>query len=435
MLHSAFAGIAEALETDWRSIARPEQLPPEGDWATWLILAGRGTGKTRSGAEWTRGLAEAAIVSRIALVGPTAADTRDTMVEGDSGLLSICPNSNRPLYEPSKRRLTWPNGVMATLFSSEEPERLRGPQHGAAWCDELAAWRNVKDTWSNLQFGLRLGRRPRQVVTTTPRPIPLLRELIASPDTVVSRGTTYDNRDNLAPSFFSQIVRQYEGTRLGRQELNAEILDDVPGALWTRAMIDKAREAVTLPRMRRVVVSIDPSGARNADDLGADTIGIVVAALGDDGRGYVLADRSLKTSPNEWGRRAVEAYHEFRADRIIAERNFGGAMVEHVVKAADRNVPFSEVVASRGKVQRCEPISALYEQGRVSHVGFLDHLEDQMCQMATTGFMGNGSPDRVDALTWALSELMFIGRGPMRISAAAIERMRQPVPGARRVGF
>ena len=394
-MHEAFANIADAIEHDWQSIARPEQLPPEGDWAAWLILAGRGTGKTRSGAEWTRGLAETASVGRIALVGPTAADTRDTMVEGDSGLLSICPNSNRPLYEPSKRRLTWPNGVIATLFSSEEPERLRGPQHGAAWCDELAAWRNVKDTWSNLQFGLRLGRRPRQVVTTTPRPIPLLRELIASPDTVVTRGTTYDNRDNLAPSFFSQIVKKYEGTRLGRQELKAEILDDVPGALWTRAMVDKAREAVTLPRMRRVVVSIDPSGARNADDLGADTIGIVVAALGDDGRGYVLADRSLKASPNEWGRRAVEAYHEFKADRIIAERNFGGAMVEHVIKAADRNVPFSEVVASRGKVQRCEPVAALYEQGRVSHVGVLDLLEDQMCQMSTTGFMGDGSPDRV----------------------------------------
>ena len=241
-MSSAFASIADTLEADWQSTARPEQLAPDGNWATWVYCGGRGTGKTRSGAEWVRSLAEAASVARIALVGPTASDVRDVMVEGESRLLAIAPNSNRPVYEPSKRRLTWPSGVQAAMFSSEEPERLRGPQHGAAWADELAAWRNVKDTWSNLQFGLRLGKRPRQVVTTTPRPIPLLKALIKDDNTVTTRGTTYDNKDNLAPSFFSQIVRQYEGTRLGRQELNAEILDDVPGALWTRAMIDKARE-------------------------------------------------------------------------------------------------------------------------------------------------------------------------------------------------
>jgi phage terminase large subunit-like protein len=248
-------------------------------------------------------------------------------------------------------------------------------------------------------------------VTTTPRPIALLRELIKSPNTVVTKGTTYDNRANLAESFFSQIVKQYEGTRLGRQELNAEILDDVPGALWTRAMIDRAREPVPEPRLRRMVVAVDPSGARGADDRSADMIGIVVAGIGDDGRGYAIADYSLKASPNEWGQRAIWAFHEHKADRIIAERNFGGAMVEHVIKSAGRNIPYSEVVASRGKVQRAEPISALYEQGRVSHVGSLDLLEDQLCQMSTTGFIGEGSPDRADALVWGLSELM-LGAAP-----------------------
>ena len=230
-LRSIFASLADAIESDWRSIARPEQLPPPGDWSTWLILAGRGAGKTRAGAEYVRALAEAAALPRIALVGPTAADVRDTMVEGESGLLAIAPNSNRPVYEPTKRRLTWGNGVQATLFSSEEPDRLRGPQHGAAWLDELCSWRNVRDTWDNLQFGLRLGKKPRQVITTTPKPIKLLKELVKrdGQDVVVSRGRTADNAANLAPSFLSQIVSRYEGTRLGRQELNAEILEDVPG--------------------------------------------------------------------------------------------------------------------------------------------------------------------------------------------------------------
>jgi phage terminase large subunit-like protein len=229
-----FAAWADAIETDWLAAARPEQLPPPGEWSTWLILAGRGAGKTRAGAEWTRALAETASVARIALVGPTAADVRDTMIEGASGLLSIAPSSMRPVFEPSKRRLTWPNGVTATCFSSEEPERLRGPQFGAAWADELCAWRNVRDTWDNLQFGLRLGKKPRQCVTTTPKPIKLLKELVArnGKDVKVTRGRTADNAANLAPTFLSSIVSRYEGTRLGRQELDAEILEDVQGALW-----------------------------------------------------------------------------------------------------------------------------------------------------------------------------------------------------------
>jgi phage terminase large subunit-like protein len=402
---SAFGSIADAIESDWRSVARTEQLPPEGDWSTWVYLGGRGTGKTRAGAEWVRGLAESASVARIALVGPTAADVRDVMVEGESGLLAVAPNSNRPTYEPSKRRLTWNNGVQAALFSSEEPERLRGPQHGAGWCDEVAAWRNVKDTWSNLQFGLRLGKRPRQVVTTTPKPISLLRELIASPNTVVTRGTTYSNRENLAPSFFEQIISQYEGTRLGRQELNAEILDDIVGGLWPREVLEKARLKSALLDMARIVVAVDASGARDAADESADSIGIVVAGKGVDGRFYVLADRSCKLSPAGWGRRAAAAYREFRADRLVYERNFGGAMIEHVIKTADAEIACKEVTASRGKVVRAEPIAALYEQERVSHVSNLDALEDQQALMTTSGFMGDGSPDRVDALVWALTEL------------------------------
>lgn len=394
----------ERLLYDWRFWARPAQIAPDGDWLTWLILAGRGFGKTRTGAEWVREQVEAGY-GRIAFVAPTAADARDTMVEGESGVLAISPPWNRPLYEPSKRRLTWPNGAMATLFSAEEPERLRGPQHDAAWADELAAWKSPQDTWDMLQFGLRLGRHPRQVITTTPKPCLALRQIMKSPTTVLSRGSTRENAANLAPSFLAQIVNRFEGTRLGRQELEAEILDDVPGALWTREMIDRAQEGKPTDFVR-VVVAIDPSGTAGASDAG-DSIGIVVAAKTADGKAHVMADRSCKLSPDGWGRRAVQAYHEFEADRIVAERNYGGAMVEHVLRTVDRSVSYKEVTASRGKTVRAEPIAALYEQGRVSHATGLDHLEDQMCQMTGDGFLGEGSPDRVDALVWALSELML----------------------------
>jgi phage terminase large subunit-like protein len=348
MLNEVFANIADALEHDWHSIARPEQLPPEGEWSNWLYSGGRGTGKTRAGSEWVRSLAEAATVSRIALVGPTASDVRDVMVEGDSGILSICPNSNRPTYEPSKRRLTWPNGVQAAMFSSEEPERLRGPQHGCAWCDELGAWRNIDATWSMLQFGLRLGRHPRQLVTTTPKPVKLLRELIKSPNTVVTRGSTYDNRANLAESFFTQIVKKYEGTRLGRQELNAEMLEDFEGALWTRDLIESTRcEKSSLPPMRRIVVALDPAVSVGEN---SDATGIVVAGLGTDGHGYVLEDASGKYSPIEWARRGVALYHQHGADRIVAEANQGGAMVEQTIRTVDPNASYKAVHASRGKI-------------------------------------------------------------------------------------
>jgi predicted phage terminase large subunit-like protein len=400
-LRSIFASLADAIESDWRSMARPEQLPPPGDWSTWLILAGRGAGKTRTGAEWVRSLAEAARVPRIALVGPTAADVRDTMVEGESGLLAIAPNSNRPTYEPSKRRLTWPNGVQATLFSSEEPDRLRGPQHGAGWLDELCSWRNVQETWDNLQFGLRLGKRPRQVITTTPKPIKLLKELVKrdGQDVVVGRGRTADNAANLAPSFLSQIVSRNEGTRLGRQELNAEILEDVQGALWTRDLIEEGRRD-RAPTMRRIVVAIDPAVSVSES---SDETGIVVAGLGADDHGYVLEDASGKYSPIEWARRAVALYRKHGADRVVAEANQGGLMVETTIRTVDANISFKGVHASRGKITRAEPIAALFEQSRIHMVGTFPELEDQLC---TYEAGSPGSPDRLDAAIYALTELM-----------------------------
>jgi phage terminase large subunit-like protein len=401
------------LRWHWPFWARSNQLAPAGDWHTWLVLAGRGFGKTRAGCEWIRSIVcgstpfAAGSHGRIAIIAETAADARDVLVEGESGLLSIHARDFRPLYEPSKRRLTWPNGAIATLYNAVEPDQLRGPQHDAAFCDELAKWRYADETWDQLQFGLRLGSDPRICVTTTPRPIPIIRELVAADDTAITRGSTLDNAANLAPRFLAKMRAKYEGTRLGRQELNAEILDDVPGALWTRAMLDelKVNEA---PRLQRVVVAVDPSGSNGEDDT-ADDIGIVVAGRGVDGRGYVLADWTCDLSPAGWGRRTIEAFDEFKADRIVAEKNFGGAMVEGVIKASRKTAPVTLVTASRGKVQRAEPIAALYEQGRISHVGAFAQLEDQLCAFTSDGYVGSGSPDRADALVWALTELMLEG--------------------------
>lgn len=404
---------AEALEYDWSFLGRPNQQLPPGDWLTWLVLAGRGFGKTRVACESARALVcgstplSKGSYRRLAIIAETAADARDVMVEGDSGILSVHPKDFRPLYEPSKRRLTWPNGATASLFNATEPDQLRGPQFDLALCDELAKWQYAQETYDQLQFGLRLGRKPRQIITTTPRPIPVIKRILASPTTVATRGSTFENRANLAPSFFTQVISRYEGTRLGRQEINAEILDDVPGALWTRDMIDKARLAVARPDMIRVVVAVDPSGARSANDEGADSIGIVAAGKGVDGRAYVLADRTAKLSPDGWGRRAVDLYRELKADRLVAERNFGGAMVEHVIRTVDKTISYRELVASRSKIARAEPVAALYEQGKVTHIGKLDELEDQLCQMTSEGFIGGDSPDRADALVWALTELML----------------------------
>lgn len=385
--------------SNWRKgLARPNQIAPEGDWRVWLIQAGRGWGKTRTGAEWVREQVESG-KRRIALIGPTAADCRDVMVEGDSGILSVC-GSNRPLYEPSKRRVTWPNGAIATTYSADEPERLRGPQHDACWADEPGAWKYATDAWDMMMFGLRLGDNPRVVATTTPRPIQLIRDILKLPNTVVTRGRTADNAANLAPQFLQQIVGKYEGTRLGRQELEGELLDDVPGALWQRAQIEKCR-VDKAPEFSRIVVAIDPAMTSGEN---ADETGIVAAAKGQDGEWYVLHDRSCRDTPDGWGRRAVGLHNEITGDRIVAEVNNGGEMVEHVLRTIDKNIPYKAVHASRGKRVRAEPIAALYEQGKVHHVGKnFQALEDQMCNFVPDDY--DGSPDRVDALVWALTEL------------------------------
>jgi len=396
---------ALVLLYDWGFWAREQQLAPKGDWTNWLILAGRGFGKTRTGAEWVRSLVEQKQASRIAIIAPTAADARDTMVEGESGLIAISPPWNRPSYEPSKRRLTWPNGAMATLFSADEPERLRGPQHDAAWCDELCAWRYADAAWDMLAFGLRLGDHPRTCITTTPKPTKLLKRLMTNPCTNITKGTTYDNLDNLAGPF-REIIKAYEGTRLGRQELNAEILSDLPGALWSRDMFDQMR-LQEAPTLNRIIIAVDPPVSTGEK---ADECGIIAAGTDDRGLGYVLSDYSAQgLSPTAWASRAVAAYHEMRADRVVAEVNQGGDMVETIMRQIDPSVPFRAVRATRGKTVRAEPISALYERGLVHHVGTHPELEDQMCAF-TSDFdksrMGY-SPDRVDALVWALTDLMM----------------------------
>lgn len=393
-----------------------------GDWRTWLILAGRGFGKTRAVAEWVRGIASDNPRARIAIVGLTAADARDVIVEGESGILAVHPDSEKPLYEPSKRRITWPNGALATCYNASEPDQLRGPQHSHAIVDELAKFPHAQDLWDQLMFGLRLGDHPQTVVATTPRPIPIIKRLMADPSTVITRGRTLDNRANLAPGAVDAMIERYGGTRLGRQELDGEIVDDVVGGLWTRDMLDTTR-VKEAPQLARVVVAIDPSGTDGHDE--GDDVGIVVAGRGIDGRGYILADRTCKLSPDGWARIAITAYHQFSADRIVAERNFGGAMVEAVIRAADRSVPYKEVIASRGKVARAEPVSALFEQGRVSIVGSLPQLEDQMVLMTSAGYVGEGSPDRVDALVWSLTECMLSHQpvvrndGPVSIPSSA----------------
>lgn len=395
----------ERLLFDWSTWARPEQFEPLGDWLTWLALAGRGWGKTRVGAEWFRMQAESGLVARGHLVGRTSSDVRDVMVEGESGILACAPPWARPRYEPSKRRLTWPNGFIATTFSADEPDLLRGPQCEVAWADEFASWRYV-EAWDNLRFGLRLGKRPRMVVTTTPRPIPQLKELMTEPGTHVTRGTTYDNRRNLAPDFFKRIIRKYEGTRLGQQELEAHILDDTPGALWTQALIEGTRKKLA-PQMKRIVVAIDPSVGDpddNDDEKAIAECGIVVAGLGVDNHGYVLDDLSERLSPDAWARKAVGAYHKHKASRIVAEVNNGGKLVELTVRTVDANAAYRAVHAAQGKFARAEPVAALYEQGRVHHVGAFAQLESQMTTYVPA--RAKRSPDRMDALVWAITELM-----------------------------
>jgi len=467
-----------ALLNKWSFWARSTQIAPEGMWTFWLLLAGRGFGKTRTGAEWVNERVQQGKAKRIALVAPTAADVRKTMVEGESGILAISPPWNRPLFEPSKLQLTWPNGAIAQLFSAEEPERLRGPQCDTFWADELAAWKKLQETWDMLQFGFRLGSDPRGCITTTPKPLQIVKTLVRDDrakggETAVTRGSTYDNRANLAPKFFEQVVTKYEGTRLGRQELHADILEDMPGALWARTLIDAKRipgmafpsiyndvsvipgeetkmEEIDFLRrsakailecvpedMTRIVVAVDPNVSNTE---GSDEIGITVCGKGISGTGYVLADCSMRGSPNEWASAAVIAHDVFGADRIIGEANQGGNMVEHTIKTAAAslktdgkratdNIGITLVHATRGKVTRAEPVSALYEQGRIRHIGTLTTLEDQMC-LFTSDFdrkaMGY-SPDRVDALVWALTHLFHEQQG----GAGIFEYIRQEAEAAR----
>jgi phage terminase large subunit-like protein len=559
---------------DWQVWARPTmrrpdgtytgQLPPPGSWRVWLFLAGRGAGKTRAGAEWVRAEVESGRRGRLALIGPTAADVRDVMVDGESGIRTISPAETRPVYQPTRRRLYWPhNGATALLYSAEEPDRLRGPQHDGGWCDELclvagtriatehgerpieqvragdrvwtrAGLRRVRHAWCsspsasvwelrtadgrtlvgtashpiwvggrgfvplhtvscgdtltlwdreagspttihtpdlnasarcavplvdghvvsvrpltqraavyNLEvageheyfangilthncawaypetfdmflFGLRLGDDPRAVVTTTPRPTAIIRELVTLPTTVLTRGTTYENAVNLAPSFLDQIVAKYQGTRLGRQELLAEILTDTPGALWKRDQVDALRVRQA-PPLRRIVVAVDPEASSGE---GAAETGIIVAGLGEDGHGYVLDDRTIRGTPDTWASAAVTAYHTWHADRLCAEINNGGEMVGYTIRTVDPSISYKTLHASRGKAARAEPVAALYEQGKVHHVGYFEALEEQLVSWVP----GDTSPDRLDALVWALTELMLTGTGQVAFAATHLFR-------------
>lgn len=401
----------DGLRWDWKFWARPNQLPPEHDrWRTWLYLAGRGSGKTRSGAEWIRSIVcgrtpmAAGAYSRIALIGETRQDVREVMIEGVSGIMAVHPPGFRPLYNPSKGKLVWPNGAVAHCFNGTEPDQLRGPQFDAAWVDELAKIRLLQEVYDQLQLGLRLGVRPRQMITTTPRPLKKIRELLNDPLTHVTRGSSYDNAANLAPAYLNELRKKYEGTRLGRQEVYAEILDDNPYALWQASWIERTRIDVR-PELKEVVVAIDPPVTTSGE---ADECGLIVAGKGYNDEFYVLADASQRgLSPSQWASMAVGLFYTWSADRIIAEANQGGDLVREVIQKHDMMSPVRTVRATKGKVTRAEPISALYEQERVHHVGRFDVLEDQMCDF-TSDFdrkqMGY-SPDRVDALVWALTDL------------------------------
>ncbi len=403
-----------ALPYAWEAWARPEQLPPQGDWLTWLLLAGRGFGKSRTGAEWVRAQAREKPGTHGALVAPTAADARDVMVKA---LIACTPSWEGLRYEPSKRSLTWANGSTATLYSAEEPDRLRGPQHHWAWADEIAAWQYAEEVWDMLQMTLRLGDRPRVVVSTTPRPIDILRGdgqsgrrlgIMRMRDTVITRGSTFDNSSNLSPTFLETVKARYDGTRLGRQELYAEVLEDIEGALWKHALIENSRRTI-VPELERIVVAVDPSGSAKRT---ADEAGIVVAGIGEctclgrkDKHAFVLEDITGRYTPQDMGRKAVDAYHRYRAHRLVAEDNFGGKIVEDLIQLIDRSVAYRAVHASRGKLVRAEPVAALYEQGRVHHVQVFKDLENEMCSYAP--LVSTESPGRMDALVWALTDLML----------------------------
>ena len=404
-----------ALPWLWRFWAFPHQLPPVGDWRSWVVMGGRGAGKTRAGAEWVRARVEGprplsqGACRRVALVGETLDQAREVMVFGESGVVACCPPDRRPEWQATRRRLVWPNGAIAQIFSAHDPDSLRGPQFDAAWVDELAKWRKAKEAWDMLQFALRLGDDPRVVVTTTPQPVPVLRDLIARASTVVTHAPTQVNRAHLAGSFLAEIEDRYAGTRLGRQELDGELLEDVEGALWSQAMIEATRVDV-VPDLDRIVVAVDPpvTSGPNADACGILAVGAVTKGERKDWKAYVLADGSLKgASPMVWAEAVAALAQDVEADRIVAEVNQGGDLVTDVLRQVDATLPVRQVRASRGKAARAEPVAALYEQGRVFHRRGLPALEDEMCRMTVQGYRGSGSPDRLDALVWALHELMI----------------------------
>ena len=394
---------AEELLFDWKVWARSHQLPPEGNWLTWLILTGRGWGKTRTGSEWVIDHARKG-AKHIALIGQTVADVRDTMIKvGPASILKISHPKFMPEYTPSNRILEWPNGVIATTYSGDKPDQVRGPSHDFVWMDELAKFQYPDDVWANLMFGLREDEDMRILVTTTPRPIKLIKDLVKDKNTITVRGSTCENKDNLPKKYFEQVIAPYVGTRLGQQEIEGKILDDNPNALWTRKMIEDSR-VNKHPNLIRVVIGVDPEASDT--ETSAET-GIIAAGLADNGHGYILGDDTVKGKPDRWGNAVITSYYKYRGDRIIGEVNNGGDMIEYVIKTIDENVSYKSVRATKGKYIRAEPVSALYEQGKIHHVGNFIELEDQLCEWEP----GEKSPDRMDAEVWAITELMLAGEG------------------------
>jgi phage terminase large subunit-like protein len=395
----------------WRLWARPEQIPPSGAWFVWFILAGRGWGKTRTAAEFVREEVDAGRRGAWAFVSKDPGDAREVMIEGRSGILNVYPEGhpNRPRYVQTKRLIEWPNGARATVYSAEDPEALRGPEFDGGWADELAAWKYPRDTWDNLVLATRQpgpkGDSARVVVTTTPKPLEVVKELLDDEETTITGGSTYDNLENLDANFRRNVIRRYEGTRLGRQELHAEVLGEAEGALWNREILEATRVSDGLPDFKRIVVGVDPQAKKKRTRQFPSETGIVVAALGHDGHGYVLHDGSVNGKPDLWAKRVIAAYESHEADRVVAEVNNGGDMVEDVLRTRAPELPVKQVRAARGKDIRAEPIAALYEQGKIHHVGFFSDLEDQLCNW--TGGAGEPSPDRLDALVWALTEIML----------------------------
>lgn len=391
---------AGALFNDWWLTARREQIPPAGDWSFWLMLAGRGFGKTRSGAEWLIDQHQYQNCETSAIIGATSMDIRRFCLEGESGILTIARNSFRPRHFPSGPKLEWPNGSRTLIYTAEEPERLRGPNHYAAWCDELGSWNNLEDTWDMLMFTLRVGN-PKTTITTTPKPLALLKELLKDPDCVVTSGSTYENSDNLSPKFLARMKKKYAGTRLGRQELMAELLEDVEGALWSSSLLERNRVWQT-PELVRIGIGVDP--AMSTTDASSLT-GIIAAGVDSEGHGYVFGDHSIRGNPKAWASKVVSAFNAAQSDIIVAEKNQGGDLVLSNIRTVSDSVPVKLIHAARGKVTRAEPVSSLYEQNRISHVGYLPDLEDQMCIFVPGNI--KKSPDRTDALVHIITELML----------------------------